>query len=164
MKRRVDKIINYDGRDDLAAMRWLPLVAARAVRPERVASEIDLKFRSADKVGLPVGDKAAWDALCDEVKDSPFHDGFVQLGNHEKTGMASDELTLACIDVILSRGDRSIIEALVLRILRDPTVANQVVKLYSARKPSAVADPEFTAGTAYEAAHWLARLSKEFPL
>jgi hypothetical protein len=75
----------------------------------------------------------------------------------------SDKLTPTRIAEILFRGDRAGIEALMLRILCEPSVANQVEKLYSAVMPMAASDPEFTAGTAFEAAHRLAKLSKEIP-
>ena len=69
----------------------------------------------------------------------------------------------ARIDEILSRGDRAAIESFVLRILHDPSLADRVEALYAARIPANGSDPEFTARTAYEAAFWLARLSREFP-
>lgn len=65
------------------------------------------------------------------------------------------------IDRILSKGDRTAIESLVLRILRDPLIADKVEELYSARSPATHGDAECYAGNAYEAAHWLALLSRE---
>lgn len=67
------------------------------------------------------------------------------------------------IDRLLYRGDRSAIEALLLSILRNPTTADQVERLYEARIPKARGDAEFCARNAYEAAHWLALLSRELP-
>lgn len=72
-------------------------------------------------------------------------------------------MKLQDIDRILSKGDRAAIESLVLRILRDPLMADQIEKLYEARIPRAGGDAEFYARNAYEAAHWLALLSRELP-
>ena len=73
-------------------------------------------------------------------------------------------LELLDIDQVLSKGERPAIEALSLRILRDPMTALQMELLYEARTPKTNNEGEFYARNAYEAAYRLALLSRDFHL
>jgi hypothetical protein len=90
MKDSHSKIIDYDGREDLEALRWLPLAAARARRPVHLPSVVNLKFRNANEVGLPINDEAAWMDLCNDIKGSPLYDGFVRLGQQVRSELNRD--------------------------------------------------------------------------